>query len=160
MLTQRYRPVFQAAIALVVIWLLAVAGYRFALSFSKTVGEVNAYAASVDLAHLAGAERSSALRKLESMINSLSEEQLAQLSSKAISRWRDAMTDGERARFRSATADSGFKLPNEIDELPPDQKEKALEARLEALRKARARSLSAGETQSTTNVAVPKAGPE
>ena len=162
MLTQRYRPVLQAALALAGIWLLAVAGYQFALRFETTVAEVNAYADSVDFAHLTHAEKEKALHRLEVMINDLSVEEQQQVSPKTMFQWHDAMTDRELAQFRAATADSGFKLPNEIDRLPPEQKEKALDARLEKLRAARAQALSAddGAANTGTNATHPAAQPE
>ena len=66
MVSQRWRPVFFIVLALLAIWLVALAGYRIAKSTKMTAEKVKAYAASVDLSKLTGDARARALQDVVS----------------------------------------------------------------------------------------------
>ena len=139
MISQRYRPVIYAVPAIFVIWLLAVAGYHLAASLKWAPDKVGAYAESVDLARLTGSDRDHAIRQLEGMIEDLSLEDREQVWPPIWNRWVAAMTPRETSLFLDATALPGFKqTPGAFDQLPPEQRQQAIDERLEKLRKARA----------------------
>ena len=160
MISQRYRPVVYAVPAIFVIWLLAVAGYRLAGSLKWSPDKVVAYADSVDLARLTGSVREQAIRRLEGMIDDLSLEEREQVWPPILNRWVGAMTQREKSQFLDATALPDFKqIPSAFDQLPPEQRQKAMDARLEELREARARDATgAGSAPATGNDPKPPAG--
>ena len=61
MLSPRQRPVFIAAAILLVIWMVAIAGYMVAKNAKVTPDKVRAYVSSTDFSHLTGADREAAL---------------------------------------------------------------------------------------------------
>ena len=139
MISQRYRPVVYAVPAIFVIWLVAAGGYNLAASLKWSPDKVVAYAGSVDLARLTGAVREQAIRRLEGMIDDLSLEEREQVWPPILNRWVAAMTPREKTRFLEATALPGFKqTPGAFDRLPPEQRQQAIDERLEQLREARA----------------------
>ena len=75
MMSQRWRPVCLSALAVVAIWLIAMAGYTIAKNRKMTAERVRAYATSVDLSKLSGDARADALRRLADMLNALSMEE-------------------------------------------------------------------------------------
>jgi len=137
--------------AILIIWLLAMAGYRVAGSFEITVDKVVAYDASVDVSRLTGADRTNAFQKLTVLLNSLALADRQQLWPQIIPRWLAAMNDGEKAQFLTATALPGFKQQlDPIDQLPPERRQQALDERLNRLRELRARETS-GPVPATTS---------
>ena len=160
MISQRYRPVVYAVPAIFIIWLLAVAGYHLATGLKWSPDKVVAYAGSVDLARLTGAVREQAIRRLEGMIDDLSLEEREQVWPPILNRWVGAMTQREKSQFLDATALPDFKqIPSAFDQLPPEQRQKAMDARLEELREARARDATgAGSAPATGNDPKPPAG--
>jgi len=138
-ISQRYRPVVFAVPAIFIIWLLAVAGYRLAASLKWSPDKVGVYTASVDIARLTGSGRDRAIRQLEGMIDDLSLEEREQVWPPILKRWVAAMTQREKSQFLAATALPGFKqTPGAFDQLPPEQRQRAMDERLEQLREARA----------------------
>ena len=75
MMSQRWRPVVYAAIAVCGIWLVAMAGYRIARNAKMTAEKVKTYAESVDISKLSGAARAKAIQDLEDKLNALSLEE-------------------------------------------------------------------------------------
>ena len=143
MLSQRHRPIVYALIALVVIWVLAVAGYRVEDKSKMTADMVITYVESLDFASVTGTERSGAITQLETMFKGLSLDERQQVWPEIVSRWFAAMTEPERAQFLAATAAPGFKQKiNPLDLLPADQRQQAIADRLKALEAARAQSLA------------------
>src|SRR6266704_365725 len=104
MLSQRWRPVFMTALAVLAIWIVALAGFSIAKNSKMTAEKVRAYMESVDLSKLSTADRAKALRKLADKLNALSadERRRAQLE-RIASRWFDQMTEEEKGQFLEAT---------------------------------------------------------
>src|SRR5512140_1301106 len=100
MLSQRWRPVFWAGVAVCAIWAVALAGYRIARNAKMTAEKVKAYADSVDISKLSGDARSRASRELEDRLNALSieERRKARFERTAWS-WFNQMTEAEKAQF-------------------------------------------------------------
>ena len=160
MISQRYRPVVYAVPAIFVIWLVAAGGYNLAASLKWSPDKVGAYVASVDLAHLTGSGRDRSIRQLQGMIDDLSLEDREQVWPPIWNRWVATMTPREKSQFLDATALPDFKqIPSAFDQLPPEQRQKAMDARLEELREARARDATgAGSAPATGNDPKPPAG--
>jgi uncharacterized protein YdaT len=139
MLSQRWRPVAFAALAICGIWLVALAGYRIARNAKMTAEKVKAYAESVDISKLSGTARAKAIRELEDMLNSLSleERRKARLEREAWS-WFDQMTEEEKAAFLEATMPTGFKqMLSSFEQLPEEKRHKAIDDALRRLKEGR-----------------------
>ena len=139
MLSQRWRPVVFSAIAVCAIWLVALAGYRFARNAKVTAEKVKSYAERVDISKLSGAARAKAIRELEDMLNALSleERRKARLEREAWS-WFDRMTEEEKAGFLEATMPTGYKqMLTAFEQLPEEKRRKAIDDSLRRLKEAR-----------------------
>src|SRR4051794_12857891 len=100
MQTQRWRPVFVALGAVVIIWAVAITGYTIAKNSRLTAEKARAYAESVDLARLSKAERQKAIKKLAEMLNGLSPEERRKAQLEGVARKLfDEMTEEEKAAF-------------------------------------------------------------
>src|SRR5271169_6446267 len=136
MMSQRWRPVFYAAIAVCGIWLVALAGYRIARNSKMTAEKVKAYAASVDISKLSGAARAKAIQELADKLNALSleERRKARLDAEASS-WFERMTEEEKAAFIEATMPTGFKqMLTSFEQLPDDKRKQTIDDALRRLR--------------------------
>ncbi len=96
MLIQRWRPVFVALGAVVVVWVVALTCYSIAKNSKPTAERAKAYAESVDLRKLSAAERQKAIKKLADMLNALSSEERRKARLEGVARtWFDEMTEEE-----------------------------------------------------------------
>jgi len=146
MLTQRWRPVLFAAVAVVVIWAVAVTGYMVARSSQVTADKVKAYVESVDLSKLTGEARAKALRKLADMLNRLSveERRKAQLE-RLTTDWFNQMTEEEKGAFIEATMPTGFKqMLASFEQLPEDKRRRTVDDAMRRLKEAQTRMQSGG----------------
>jgi uncharacterized membrane protein len=139
MVSQRWRPVFLCVLAIIVLWLVALAGYKIAKNSKMTAEKVRAYAASVDLSKLSGDARARALKELADKLNALSlEERRKARLDRLAARWFDQMTEEERARFIEATMPTGFKqMLTSFEQLPEEKRRKTIDDALRRLREAR-----------------------
>src|SRR5882724_9453717 len=110
MSSQRWRPVFYAVLAVVAIWLVAMAGYTIARHARVTADKVKAYVESVDFSKLSAEARARAIKKLAAMLNSLSlEERRTARLERVTWAWLNEMTEDEKGSFIEATMPTGFK---------------------------------------------------
>lgn len=131
--------------AIVGIWLLAVAGYFIAKNARVTPEKVRAYVESVDLSKLSAAERAEALRKLADMLNRLSLEERRALRMGRGADWFTQMREEEKAAFIEATMPTGFKqMIAAFEELPEDKRRRTVDGALKRMREQQAK-LNAGE---------------
>jgi hypothetical protein len=139
MVSQRWRPVFFIVLALLAIWLVALAGYRIAKSTKMTAEKVKAYAASVDLSKLTGDARARALQELADKLNALSLEERRKARMERLSwSWISAMTEEEKTRFIEATMPTGFKqMLAAFEQLPEEKRRRSIDDALRRLREAR-----------------------
>jgi hypothetical protein len=136
MLSQRWRPVWLCALAVLAIWLVAMAGYTIAKNRKMTAEKVRAYASSVDLSKLSGDARADALRRLAEMLNALSMEERRKARVERLTwTWFDAMTEQEKAEFVEATMPTGFKqMIAAFEQLPDDKRKQTIDDAIRRLR--------------------------
>jgi len=152
MVTQRWRPVFFSLVAVLGVWVFAIAGYTIAKHSQVTAEKVKAYIESVDPSKLSGEARARAIRRLADMLNALSIEdrQKARLEHLTWS-WLAQMTEEEKAGFIEATMPTGFKqMLAAFEQLPEDKRRKSVDDALRRLREAQAR-IQAGELPSNAS---------
>jgi hypothetical protein len=158
MLSQRQRPIFVAAAALVLIWVVAFAGYRIAQNAKVTPDKVRAYTASVDFAHLSAAERAAAIQKLAAMLNALSLDERRSLRlDHTATKWFDAMTEDEKGAFLAATMPTGFKqMISAFENLPAEKRQQVVSHSIKQMQEAREKMAATGELppQPTNGVAL------
>lgn len=130
----RKRAIGVALLAIVGIWVLAVAGYYIAKNAKMTAEKVRAYVESVDLSKLSATERAEALRKLADMLNRLSLEERREMRM-GRSDWFAQMTEEEKAAFIEATMPTGFKqMIAAFEELPEDRRKRTVDQAMKRLR--------------------------
>jgi hypothetical protein len=136
MMSQRWKPVCLSALAVVAIWLVALAGYAIAKNRKMTAEKVRAYATSVDLSKLAGDARADALRRLEDMINALSAEERRNARLDRLTwDWWNAMTEEERSEYIEATMPTGFKqMITAFEQLPDDKRKQTIDDAIRRMR--------------------------
>jgi len=144
MTNPRQRALVWALTAIVGIWVVAWAGYRFFGHLKVTADKVKAFVESVDLSKLSGAARDKALRDLEDMLNRLSYEERQRLRlERTANRWFEQMTEEEKGQFIEATMPTGFKqMITAFEELPEDKRKRTVDGAIRRLREQRERMAS------------------
>ena len=153
MLSQRWRPVFISALAIIAIWVLAITGFNVAKNSRLTAEKVTAYMESVDLSTLTSAQRDRAIQKLADKLNSLPLEERRRAQFERVTQpWFDQMTETEKSRFLEATMPAGFKqMLTAFEQLPEEQRRRTIEDTLRRLRESKARTLAAEGLPAGTN---------
>jgi hypothetical protein len=141
MISQRWRPVCLSVLAVVAIWLVALAGYTIAKNRKMTAEKVEAYVASADLSKLSEDARARALKRLADMINALSPEERRKARVDRLAwNWFKEMTEAEKAAFIEATMPTGFKqMLTAFEQLPDDKRRQTIDDALRRLREGRTR---------------------
>jgi len=141
MLVQRWRPVFVALGAVIVIWVVALACYSIARNSKPTAEKARAYAGSMNLRNLSGTARRDAIRKLADMLNALSPEERRKARLEGIARKAfDEMTEEEKAEFLELTMPTGFKqMITAFEQLPEEKRRRAIDDTLRRLKEAQQR---------------------
>jgi len=137
-----------AVVAIVGIWLLAMAGHWYLENLKMTADKVRAYMGSVDFGNLTGDARARAIRKLEDDLNSLSYEERQKLRMQhTIRLWFDEMTEAERSQFLEATLPTGFKqMINAYQQMPEDKRRRLIDSTMKNLQKANNQAQANGGT--------------
>lgn len=153
MLSQRQRSVVWAGVAILGIWIVAMAGYRIARNAKVTAEKVQAYVAAVDLSKLSAADRAEALRKLAAMLNALSLEDRQRLRlERTAEAWFTQMTEEEKGEFIEATMPTGFKqMIAAFEEQPEEKRRRTIDQSLKRLREMNADVQSGSANGSGTN---------
>jgi len=161
MLSQRWRPVLLSGLAVVLIWAVAMVGYRLSVNARMTAEKVKAFAESIDLSKLSGDARSKAIRKLADMLNALSLEERRKARFERLTwSWLEAMTEDEKAAFLEATMPTGFKQMIEaFEQLPEDKRRKTIDDAMRQLRQTESRIQNSEGVPEGTN-APPPLSPE
>ena len=156
MFSQRMRPVFLALAALVVIWVVAMVGYKIAQNATVTPEKVRAYIGAVDLSHLSAAERAAAIAKLAAMLNALSLEDRQSLRLDRTA-WFNKMTEDEKSAFLEATLPTGFKqMLNAFEDMPPDKRQRAVDQALKQMKEANEKMAANGQAPPDRNGLSPE----
>ena len=147
MLSPRQRPVFLALVALVVIWLVAIVGYKIAQNATVTPAKVRAYTESVEFGHLAAADRAAAIQKLARMLNALSlEERQGLRLDRSAYKWFEKMSEAEKGTFLEATMTTGFKqMLTAFEDMPADKRQRVIEQSLKQMKEASAKLAASGQ---------------
>ena len=144
MLNPRWRPVLQAVFALLVIWIVAMAGWEIARHARVTPEKVRAYLASVDFGALSAADRAAAIQKLAAMLNALSLEERQRLRLDRAG-WFKQMTEDEKEKFITATLPTGVRqMLNAFEQLPPDKQQRAVDDAIKQLKAAQEKTAAGG----------------
>jgi uncharacterized membrane protein len=156
MLNPRQRPILLALAALVVIWVVAIAGYKIARNATVTPEKVRAYTESVDFSHLSAAERAAALQKLAAMLNALSLEERQKLRlDRTVYKWFETMTEVEKGEFLEATMPTGFKqMLAAFEDMPPDKRQRVVDQAVKQMKTAREKLAAGGQMPPGTNGVV------
>ena len=147
MISQRQRPILIAVAALVLIWIVAFAGYRIAQNAKVTPDKVRAYTTGLDFSRLTAAERAAAIQKLAAMLNALTldERQGLRLDHSAY-KWFAQMTEAEKSAFLQATMPTGFKqMIGAFENLPPDKRQRAVRQAIKQMKDEREKMASTGQ---------------
>jgi hypothetical protein len=146
MTTQRWRPIFVCALALIALWCIALGAYALLKNSQVTAEKVQAYVRSVDLAGLKGEAREKAIRELAAKLNALSlEERRKARFEQAGMAWFEAMTEEEKTYFIEATMPTGFKqMIASFEQLPEENRKRTVDQALRRLREVQA-SLAGNE---------------
>jgi hypothetical protein len=138
MLDRRRRPILYAALALAVVWLLAMVGFMVSRHSKATADKVAQYLRTEDLSRLSADARAKALRDLAQQMNALDleERRRARLDGEW-ERWFGQMTEEEKSTFIEATLPSGFKqMITSFEQLPDDKRQRAIEDAIRQLKRA------------------------
>ena len=136
MLNPRHRVIVWAALALIGIWVVALAGWWISSGLKVTPEKVTAFVDTTDLGKLSAADRAKALQELADMLNKLSLEERQRLrADRTAYRWFEQMTEEEKAQFIEATMPTGFKqMISAFEELPEEKRKRAIEDAMRRLR--------------------------
>jgi len=147
MFNQRQRPIFIAVAALVLIWLVAIAGYKIAQNIKVTPDKVRAYTASVDFSHLSASERDAAIQRLADMLNALTLEERQSLRfDHTYYKWFEEMTEAEKGKFLAATMPTGFKqMISAFQDLPADKRQKVVSQSIKQMKDQRDKMAATGQ---------------
>jgi hypothetical protein len=135
----RRMPWLYALAALVVAWLLAWGGYRWADSRRMTAEKVSAFLAGLDFSKLSKEQRARVLMELAAKLNALSLEDRRRV--RMGREWQalfKGLDDEEKSAFVEATLPTGIKqMLNAFEELPPDKRKRTVDAAVKQLQEAR-----------------------
>jgi hypothetical protein len=133
--------VVSAVVVIGLAWALAFSGYTVARQLKTTPAKVSAFLKDTDFAHLTGAARRKALKRLVAMLNALTLEQRQQARLEGeLNRWLAAMTDEEKGGFIEATLPVGFQqMLSAFEQLPEAKRRDAIANALKNIRDARER---------------------
>jgi hypothetical protein len=132
----RFRPLIFAALALAIVWVVALSIFHFAAKTKMTAEKLEQYTASVDLSKLSGNDRDKAINDFATKVNSLTyEERLKWRLDEDWKRWFAAMTEAERLKFIETTLPTGFKqMMDAFSQLPDDRRKKVIDDAMKRLR--------------------------
>jgi hypothetical protein len=147
MFNQRQRPVLIAVAALVLIWVVAIAGYELVQNSKVTPDKVRAYTASVDFSRLSAAEREAAIQKLAAMLNALTLEERQSLRFDCTYyKWFEQMTEHEKGDFLAATMPTGFKqMIGAFQDLPADKRQRVVSQAVKQMKDQREKMAATGQ---------------
>ena len=122
---------------LLVIWVVAMVGYKLAENAKVTPEKVQAYLGVTDFSQLSSAGRAAAIQKLAAMLNALSLEERQRLRLERTA-WFEKMTEDEKEKFIAATLPTGVKqMLSAFEQLPADKQQHAVDDAIKQMKSAR-----------------------
>lgn len=138
-------------IALVVIWVVAIAGYKLAKNAKVTPEKVHAYIGALDFSHLSAADRAAAIKRLADMLNALSLEERRKLRLDRTA-WFNEMTEAEKSEFLEATLPTGFKqMLAAFEDMPPDKRSRVVDQAVKQMKEANGKMAADGQSKLVGN---------
>jgi hypothetical protein len=140
-MSPRQRVGFWAAGIVLLAWILAWTGHRWARESRMTADKVRAYVGATDLRALTAEARRKALRGLADRLNALSfdERRRARLE-QAWRGWIDQMTEEELAGLIEATLPGGVQqMLKAFEQTPPERRQRMVDEALKRLQQGAAR---------------------
>jgi hypothetical protein len=160
-MNQRFRPIFFAVGVMLLVWVLAWAGFTIAGESKVTADKLRAHVEKTDLSKLSGDARAKALRELAAKINALPPDERRQARVERI--WAhtfEQMTEAEKAEFLESTLPSGFKqMLAAFEQLPEEKRRRTIENSVRKLRETRDR-LAAEDPATPRDTNAPVLSPE
>lgn len=148
-MNRRTRALWIAIGAVLAIWLATWSGFVLARNSRMTAEKFRAYAESVDLSKLQGAERERALRMLAEKMNRLGpEERRAARFGRAWEPWFNVMTEAEKEGFIEATFPTGVKqMITAFEKLPEDRRKRTIDEAIKRMKEDQAAGRTGEETR-------------
>lgn len=151
MLTPRQRPILLAVSVLLVIWVVAMVGYKLAENAKVTPEKIQAYMGAMDFSQLSPAERAEAIQKLAAMLNALTLEERQRLRLERTA-WFKKMTEEEKEKFIVATLPTGIKqMLNAFEQLPADKQQRAVDDAIKQMKVAQDKAVAGGRPADANN---------
>lgn len=153
MKSQRLRPLYIAASAILVIWAVAGGGYWIARSMKMTAEKVMRYTQSVDLSKLSGDERHRAILRLAAMLNAVPRDERRHAHWGDVwHSWFKEMTESEKEEFISATLPTDIKqMLDAFEKMTPEKRKKTVDEAIRNMRKDEDQQASRSDNSSTNN---------
>ncbi len=138
MKNRRFGPLIFAAVALVAVWVVALAIFHFSGKTRMTVEKLQQYVDATDLNKLSASERDKTIGDFADKVNSLSaEERMNWRREDSWKKWFAEMTEAEQAEFIEKTLPTGFKqMLDAFSQLPEDQRKKLIDDAINKLKQA------------------------
>ncbi len=136
---RRTRSLFLAAIALAIVWGVAMVAFMVVRSWKVTAAKVSQFESTVDLDKLQPADRAKDLRKLEDLINAMpADERRRWRTEEDWKRIYGQMTEEERGQFIDATLPSGLKqMMDTFASMPEEQRKQVIDDAIRNLHEGR-----------------------
>lgn len=138
MRNRQLRPILLAAGTILLVWLVAWAGFAISRNSKMTAEKIRQYVHSVDFGKLSAEERSKAILALAAKLNALSREDRLRLRGQEEWRnWFMQMTESEKEQFIDATLPADVtQMINAFEQLPADKRKKTIDDAMKNLRRA------------------------
>lgn len=154
-----------AAIAIVLIWAIAGAGYWIARSAKMSPEKIMAYMRSVDFAKLSAEERHRALVALAAKLNAVPRDERRHAHWGDIWQpWFKEMNEAEKEEFIAATLPTDIKqMLDAFEKMPPEKRKKTVDDAIKNMRKNQDKDqqqASQDDNSSQTNKPLAQLSPE